>query len=55
LLLLLFKPYWELIGLKGAEQEAAREKLCRQVEAGILPLSIMGLFAMAYLGLLFLL
>ena len=55
MLLLIIRPYWELIGLKGAEQEAAREKLCRQVAAGVLPLSIMGLFAMAYFGLLYLL
>ena len=37
------------------EQDAAREKLYHQIEAGVLPLSIMGLFAMVYLGLLFLL
>ena len=55
LLLLIFKPYWELIGLIGPEQDAARDKLYRQVEAGALPLSIMGFFAMLYFGLLFLL
>jgi multicomponent Na+:H+ antiporter subunit D len=55
LLLLFFKPYWEITGIRGAEQEEAREKLYRQVTAGVLPLSIMGLFAMIYLGLLFLL
>jgi multicomponent Na+:H+ antiporter subunit D len=55
LLLLIFKPYWELSGLDGTEQDAAREKLYRQVEAGVLPVSIMGLFAMIYFGLLFLL
>ncbi len=53
LLLLIFKPYWELIGLIGPEQDAARDKLYRQVEAGVLPLSIMGFFAMLYFGLLF--
>ena len=55
LMLLIFKPYWELSGLSDPEQEAAKEKLYRQVEAGVLPVSIMGLFAMAYFGLLFLL
>lgn len=55
LMLLVFRPYWELSGLDGAEQDAAREKLFRQVEAGFLPLSIMGLFAVVYFGLLFLL
>ena len=55
LILLVFKPYWELSGLIGPEQDAAREKLFRHIEAGILPLSIMGLFAMIYFGLLFLL
>jgi len=53
LLLLVFKPYWALSGLDGSEQEAAREKLYRQVEAGVLPLSIMGLLAIIYFGLLF--
>ena len=55
LLLLIVKPYWELIGLRGPEQDAAREKLYRQVEAGVLPVSVMGFFAMIYFGLLFLL
>jgi multicomponent Na+:H+ antiporter subunit D len=55
LLLLCLKPYWKLSGLDMSEQNAAREKLFRQVEAGVLPLSFMGLFAMIYFGLLFLL
>jgi len=55
LLLLCLKPYWKLSGLDTTEQKAAREKLFRQVEAGALPLSFMGLFAMIYFGLLFLL
>ncbi|KPK00692.1 MAG: cation:proton antiporter [Desulfobacterales bacterium SG8_35] len=55
LLLLIFRPYWKLCRLEGPEQEEAKEKLYRRVEAGILPLSVMGLFAMAYLGLLYLL
>jgi multicomponent Na+:H+ antiporter subunit D len=54
MILLIFKPYWELTGLIGPEQDAAREKLYRRIEAGVLPLSIMGFFAMIYLGLLFL-
>jgi multicomponent Na+:H+ antiporter subunit D len=55
LLLLVFKPYWKLIGLVGPEQDAAREKLYRRVEAGVMPLCVMGFFAMMYFGLLFLL
>jgi multicomponent Na+:H+ antiporter subunit D len=55
LILLIFKPYWALSGLVGPEQDAAREKLYRQVEAGLLPVGIMGFFAMLYFGLLFLL
>jgi len=55
LLLLIFKPYWELSGCRGPEQDAAREKLYRRVEAGVLPVSIMGFLAMIYMGLLFLL
>jgi multicomponent Na+:H+ antiporter subunit D len=55
LLLLFFKPYWELSGLTDSEEAEAREKLYRQVESGVLPVSVMGLFAMIYLGLLFLL
>jgi multicomponent Na+:H+ antiporter subunit D len=55
LMLLVFKPYWEISGLSGQEQEAAKDKLYRQVEAGVLPVSVMGLFAILYFGLLFLL
>jgi len=55
LMLLVFKPYWALIGLVGSEQDAAREKLYRRVEAGVMPLCVMGFFAMIYFGLLFLL
>ena len=55
LLFLFLKPYWKLFRLTEMEQDAAREKLYHQIEAGVLPLSIMGLFAMVYLGLLFLL
>jgi multicomponent Na+:H+ antiporter subunit D len=55
LMLLVFKPYWNLSGLNVQEQATARDKLYRQVEAGVLPVSIMGLFAMLYFGLLFLL
>ena len=55
LLFLFLKPYWKLCRLTEMEQDAAREKLYHQIEAGVLPLSIMGLFAMVYLGLLFLL
>jgi hypothetical protein len=49
------KPYWSVSGLNGREEADAREKLRRQVEAGALPISILGLFAMIYLGLIFLL
>ncbi|MBW2501650.1 MAG: Na(+)/H(+) antiporter subunit D [Deltaproteobacteria bacterium] len=55
LLLLVMKPYWAVSGLSGQEEVDAREKFRRQVEAGVLPISILGLFAMIYLGLLFLL
>jgi multicomponent Na+:H+ antiporter subunit D len=55
LLLLVMKPYWSVSGLNGREEADAREKLRRQVEAGALPISILGLFAMIYLGLIFLL
>jgi hypothetical protein len=55
LLLLVMKPYWAVSGLNSREEADAREKLRRQVEAGVLPISILGLFAMIYLGLIFLL
>ncbi len=55
LLMFIFKPYWELSGLNEPEQEEARKRLYRQVESGVLPVGIMGLFAMIYFGLLFLL
>ena len=41
--------------MDAQEQDAAKEKLYRQIGAGVLPISIMGLFAMLYFGLLFLL
>ena len=53
LMLLVFKPYWELSGFDQTEQDAARKKVYRQVEAGVLPLSVMGFFAVIYFGLLF--
>ena len=55
LLVLFFKPYWAIRGMDASEQETAGEKLSRQVEAGVLPLSVLGFFAVIYFGLLFLL
>ena len=54
-LLLFFRPYWNLIGLKGPERDAIREQLYRRIEAGALPISVLGFFAILYLGLLYLL
>lgn len=53
ILLFFVKPYWNLIGLEGAERDEVQDKFYRQVEAGMLPVSLMGLFAMIYFGLLY--
>jgi multicomponent Na+:H+ antiporter subunit D len=55
LLMIFFKPYWTISGMDAQEQDAAKEKLYRQIGAGVLPISIMGLFGVIYFGLLFLL
>lgn len=55
LLLPFYKTYWAVSNRNKQEQEAAREKLFRHVESGVLPIGIMGFLAMIYFGLLFLL
>ena len=54
-LLFFIKPYWKFIGLEGRERDEVRDKLYQQIEAGVLPVGLMGFFAMIYFGLLFLL
>ncbi len=54
-LLFFIEPYWKLIGLEGRERDEVRDKLYQQIEAGVLPVGLMGFFAMIYFGLLFLL
>jgi multicomponent Na+:H+ antiporter subunit D len=54
-LLFFIKPYWKFIGLEGRERDEVRDKLYHQIEAGVLPVGLMGFFAMIYFGLLFLL
>ena len=55
LMLPLCKQYWNFIGIKGPEQDEVRERFYRQVEAGVVPVSVMGLLALIYFGLLYLL
>ena len=54
LIIFFTRPYWKFIGLEGPELDEFRQKLYRQVEAGVLPISIMGFLAMLYFGYLFL-
>jgi multicomponent Na+:H+ antiporter subunit D len=46
-------PFWET-GADSADPEAAKKKLMKRAQSGFYPISIMGLFAAIYFGLLFL-
>jgi hypothetical protein len=48
-------PFWRESGSDVADEKKARKQLYKKAQSGFYPISIMGLFAAIYFGLLFLL